>query len=176
MTLFSAVKGWGRLVLPILFFAAKRFPRLTGKLRELSFVHFARWALVTEIPYNGPPQPKQKLRYARLYFDSNFNGGWHEYIDAFAHILTRGMSAFWGSSYGFPKALPVERFKLYIDAHETEASYYYSAYPGATTKMIHSALELGDKLAPLKQNAKGMEPDAFAEAYRKMLTDAQRCL
>jgi hypothetical protein len=111
-----------------------------------------------------------------MYFESNFNGGWEEYIDAFSHILTSGMAAFWGSSYGFPKALPVGPFKEYIQDNETEASHYYSAYPHATITMIKSALELDDKLAPLKRNAKRMDPDAFAAAYETLLTDAQRCL
>ncbi len=176
ITVFSTVKPWGRAFLPILFALTKRVPKLTTTLVELSFIHFARWSLVWKIPYNGPPQTKQKLRYPHMYFESNFNGGWEEYIDAFSHILTGGMAAFWGSSYGFPKALPVGPFKDYIKANEIANSHYYSAYPEATITMIKASLELDDKLAPLKRNAKRMDPDAFAAAYKKMLTDAQRSL
>jgi hypothetical protein len=176
ITVFSTVKWWGRLFLPVLFFVTARVPKLTRTLVQLSFIHFARWSIVKEIPFNGPPQPKQKLNYPHMYFESNFNGGWEEYIDAFSHILTSGMAAFWGSSYGFPKALPVGPFKEYIQDNETAASHYYSAYPHATITMIKSALELDDKLAPLKRNAKRMDPDAFAAAYETLLTDAQRCL
>lgn len=176
ITVFSTLKWWGKFFLPVLFFVTKRRPQLTTTLVQLSFIHFARWSIVRKIPYNGPPQPKQKLRYPHMYFESNFNGGWEEYIDAFSHILTSGMAAFWGSSYGFPKALPVGPFKLYIQANETEACHYYSAYPHATITMIKTALELDEKLAPLKRGAKTMDPDAFAAAYRKLLTDAQHCL
>ncbi len=176
ITVFSTIKLWGRAFLPVLFAVTKRQPKLTKTLVDLSFIHFARWSMVHEIPYNGPPQPKQKLRYTHMYFESNFNGGWEEYIDAFSHILTSGMAAFWGSSYGFPKALPVSPFKDYIKVNETEACHYYSAYPAATSTMIKTALDLDGKLAPLKRNAAKMEPDAFAAAYKKMLTDAQRSL
>ena len=176
ITVFSTIKLWGRAFLPVLFFVTKRRPALTKTLVDLSFIHFARWSLVGEIPYNGAPQPKQKLRYTHMYFESNFNGGWEEYIDAFSHILTSGMAAFWGSSYGFPKALPVSPFKVYIQQNETEACHYYSAYPDATITMIKASLELDDKLAPLKRNAAKMDADAFAAAYKKMLTDAQRSL
>jgi hypothetical protein len=176
ITVFSTIKWWGRAFLPALFTVTKRVPKLTTTLVQLSFIHFARWSLVNQIPYNGPPQPKQRLRYPHMYFESNFNGGWEEYIDAFSHILTSGMAAFWGSSYGFPKALPVGPFKEYIKENETEACHYYSAYPDATITMIKAALELDDKLAPLKRGAKRMDPDAFAAAYTKMLSDAQRCL
>jgi len=176
ITVFSTLKLWGNAFLPALFAISKRRPDLTKTLVELSFIHFARWSLVKEIPYNGAPQPKQKLRYTHMYFESNFNGGWEEYIDAFSHILTAGMAAFWGSSYGFPKALPVGPFKEYIKDNETDSSLYYSAYPEATITMIKRALELDAQLAPFAKRAKGMEPEAFAKAYEKLLTDAQRCL
>jgi hypothetical protein len=176
ITVFSTIKWWGNLFLPVLFFVTKRFPKLTTTLVQLSFIHFARWSLVKKIPYNGEPQPKQKLRYTHMYFESNFNGGWEEYIDAFSHILTAGMAAFWGSSFGFPKALPVGPFKEYITENETAASHYYSAYPEATITMVKAALELDEKLAPLKRGAKGMSPEAFQAAYTKMLTETQQCL
>jgi hypothetical protein len=176
ITVFSTIKWWGRIFLPILFFVTKRLPKLTETLVQLSFIHFARWSLVSKIPYNGAPQPKQKLRYTHMYFESNFNGGWEEYIDAFSHILTNGMAAFWGSSFGFPKALPVDPFKDYIKENEVAASHYYSAYPEATITMIRESLELDEKLAPLTREAAAMSPDAFAAAYTKMLTDAQHCL
>ena len=136
ITVFSTIKLWGRAFLPILFAVTKRKPKLTKTLVDLSFIHFARWTLVHEIPYNGAPQPKQKLKHTHMYFESNFNGGWEEYIDAFSHILTGGMAGFWGSSYGFPKALPVTPFKQYITENETTASHYYSAYPESTITMV----------------------------------------
>jgi hypothetical protein len=176
ITVFSTIKWWGRLFLPVLFFVTRRFPRLTGTLRRLSFIHFARWSVVQRIPYNGPPQRDAGLRYPHMYFESNFNGGWEEYIDAFSHILTRGMTAFWGSSYGFPKPLPTAPFKRYIQSNETEADHFYCAYPEATSTMIQRSLELDGRLAELRRDAARMEPGAFAAAYRAFLTDAQHCL
>ena len=44
-----------------------------------------------------------------LFFESNFNGGWEEYIDAFSYILTRGMRRSWGSSLRLPGAAPDRR-------------------------------------------------------------------
>ena len=66
-----------------------RFPKLTVTLRQLSFIHFARWTVISKLPYNGPPQKKGRFRYQHMYFESNFNGGWEEYIDAFSHILAK---------------------------------------------------------------------------------------
>ncbi len=176
ITVFSTIRWPGRAFLPVLFFVTRTFPKLTVTLRQLSFIHFARWAIIRRLPYNGPPQRKGRLRYPHMYFESNFNGGWEEYIDAFSHILTSGMTAFWGTSYGFPKPLPTAPFKAYIQANETEADHYYSAYPDATSTMIQRALELDAKLTPLQRNAERMDPDAFVTAYRAFLADAQNAL
>ena len=166
----------GRVFLPVLFGLTRRLPDLTKELRQLSFIHFARWTVISRLPYNGPPQKKGRLRYQHMYFESNFNGGWEEYIDAFSHILAQGMTAFWGTSYGFPKPLPTAPFKQYIQSNETEADHYYSAYPDATSTMIQCALELDTRLTKLKQDAKRMDPDAFTVAYRTFLTDSQNAL
>lgn len=176
ITVFSTIRLPGRIFLPILFQVTRRIPRLTVTLRQLSFIHFARWSLIRRLPYNGPPQKNVRFRYPHMYFESNFNGGWEEYIDAFSHILTNGMTAFWGTSYGFPKPLPTAMFKKYIQANETEADHYYCAYPDATNTMIQRALELDAKLAALKRGAEAMSPGEFAAAYRAFLTDVQNAL
>ena len=175
ITVFSTVNRWGRLGLPLLFLYLRFLRGSSSDLSRLSFIHFARWTLVRRLPANGT-RGGSRLRYPHLFFESNFNGGWEEYIDAFSHILTSGMAAFWGSSYGFPKALPVGPFKRYIQDNETEASHYYSAYPEATITMVKGALDVERKVAPLKRNAAKMEPDAFATAYERFLTEAQRSL
>lgn len=176
ITVFSTVKPLGRLWLPLVFWFATTFPKAIGTLARLSFIHFARWTLVRKIPFNGPPQRQEKLSYPHLYFESNFNGGWEEYIDAFSHILTRGMKIFWGTSYGFPQPLPAGPFKDYIRANEIVASHFYGAYPEATTSMVLSALELAPKLDTFKAHAGNMSPEAFAEQWRTFLVDVQDCL
>ncbi len=171
ITVFSTLKWWGRAWLPLVFLYARLRPNSGGTLAKLSFIHFARWTIVRRIPDNG--QPKPDLRYAHLFFESNFNGGWEEYIDAFSYILTRGMTLFWGSSYGFPKPLPTGRFKQYIRRNEYEASHFYSAYPQATATMVNSALRLDPKLAALRRQAATMDDEQFAAAWCTFLTDVQ---
>lgn len=170
ITVFSAVKWWGRVWLRLVFLFARLVPSSGGDLVRLSFIHFARWSFVHRLP---PGSSGQKLRYPHLFFESNFNGGWEEYIDAFSHVLTRGMKFFWGSSYGFPKPLPTAPFKRYIRRNEIEASHFYSAYPRATVTMVLSALDLEGRLEELKQETEGVDPDAFARAWRDFLTKAQ---
>lgn len=176
LTVFSAVRWWGQIELPLFFEYLRRGSGSLGDLKALSFIHAARWSLVDRIPYNGSPQPQRKLNYPHLYFESNFNGGWEEYIDAFAYVLRLGMFGFWGSSYGFPGALPSGPFKLYIRRNAVVASHYYSAYPEATATMVLGALKVEPRVAELKARANTMSPDEFAAEWRKLLIDLQPCL
>lgn len=149
ITTISAVKPWGGLWLPVLFQVVKRVPSSTKRLRDLSFIDFARWCLIKELPYNGPPQRKGKLRYKYLFFESNFNGGWEEYIDAFFNLLNGGMRAFWKSSYGFPKPFRLEPFKQYIKRNEYEVDHYYVAYDASSTAIQRALALAGTPSTPV---------------------------
>ena len=180
LTVFSTMRRWGLVVLPLFFWFVRdlRVPgrESLGTLRALSFIHFARWTIVRRIPYNGPPQRRERLRFPHLYFESNFNGGWEEYIDAFSYTLSLGMQVIWGSSYGFPGPVPAGPFKRYIRDNEIVASHFYSAYPDATATMILAALELEPRVDALAARAQALSPDEFATAWDELLTEAQGCL
>jgi hypothetical protein len=172
ITVFSTVRWPGRIWLPAVFFVGTHIPTpLSRTLSRLSFIHFARWTLVRGLPDNGGP--REELHYPHLYFESNFNGGWEEYIDAFSHILTTGMKIFWGTSYGFPQPLPTGPFKLYIQRNELTASHFYSAYPQATTTMILSGLELEEKLEQFDLETSALGDEEFAARWRDFLADVQ---
>jgi hypothetical protein len=176
LTVFSAVKWWGRIELPVFMRYLRLGRNSLGDLKRLSFIHAARWSLFSEIPYNGPPQPQRRLNSAHLYFESNFNGGWEEYIDAFSYVLKTGMWAFWGSSFGFPQALPSGPFKDYIRDNAIDASHYYAAYPDGTATMVLAALEVEPRLEQLKWQATWMTPTEFAAAWRAFLIETQPAL
>jgi hypothetical protein len=172
LTVFSTVRWWGRIELPLFFLYVRHLGSL-AKLRHLSFIHAARWSIVWRIPYNGPPQPRTRLRYPHMYFESNFNGGWEEYIDAFSYVLRTGMWTFWGSSFGFPGALPAGPFKAYIRRSELTASHFYAAYPEASATTVLGALQLAPRLEHLRSRAGSMSPEEFAIAWREFLTETQ---
>jgi hypothetical protein len=169
------MRWWGLLELPLFMLYIRLRGNSLNTLKQLSFIHAARWSILRRLPGNGD-QPDRKLRFGHLYFESNFNGGWEEYIDAFSYVLTTGMWAFWGSSYGFPKALPPSPFKQYIHRNEYTASHYYSAYPTATATTVLSALELAPKVQALRARAPSMSAEEFSTAWRRLINEEQSCL
>lgn len=177
ITVFSTLKRWGDAKLRLVFLMPKLLPHRSITLVQLSFIHFARWSVVRELADNGQPGGGRKLNHPHLYFESNFNGGWEEYIDAFSHVLTDKMTQLWGTSYGFPGPQPTEPFKNYIKHSERrlEASHFYSAYPDATVTMVKQALTLDDQLDGLKAIAGDLSPEEFAAAFAEAVKKGQRC-
>lgn len=161
ITTLTRLKPGARLQLAAVFWIGRHVTATLRKLEALSFIHYARWAIV-----DGD----------HLLFESNFNGTWDQYIDAFSAVVPLRMKAIWGSSYGFPGPVPVEPFKAYIRRHELRANHYWSAYPEATTTEIVSAANVAAALARFKARAAELEPAAFAAAWADFLTEVQRDL
>jgi hypothetical protein len=173
LTVMSTVKPRSVPLLRALFLVGTHVPLLLATLRRLSFIHFARWTIVRELPAGGEPQ---RLRNVHLFFESNFNGTWSQYIDAFSYVVPKHISAIWRSSHGFPGPLPAGPFKDYIASHEYVAEHYYSAYPDASTTMIVDALHVRQQLDDLRRRAGRMTPEQFDAAWRKFLVTNQRRL
>jgi hypothetical protein len=173
ITVLTPVKPWGRPALAVVFWAGRHLTFTLKKLQQLSFIHYARWAVVPRFPDGGAGE---RLNHTYLLFESNFNGTWDQYIDAFSEVVPARMKAIWGSSYGFPGPIPVEPFKAYIRKNEFVANHYWSAYPSATTTEILSAARVAAALDGLRARSARLDPDAFARAYHAMLTDVQRDL
>src|SRR4051794_25965068 len=136
----------------------------------LSFIHFARWIVISRFPDGARGE---KLHHPYLFFESNFNGTWDQYIDAFSEVVPARMKAIWGSSYGFPGPIPVEPFKAYIRRTEYIANHYWPAYPGASTPEAIAAQRVAAALERFNRRSDGLTPDAFAAAYAQFLTEVQ---
>jgi hypothetical protein len=174
ITVLTPIKPGRTPLERVVFFLGEHVKMLNKALEELSFIHYARWTIITGFPDNGPPQQHESLQYDYLFFETNFNGTWDEYIDAFSEIVPNRMSAIWGSSFGFPGPQPVGPFKAYIHANDLPIAHYYSAYPAATTKMVVSALAVRDAFEAFQTKTAGIhDADAFRLAYDKFVAEIQ---
>ncbi len=170
ITVVTPVKWWGPPFLAIVFWAGRNVQSTLEKLRTLSFIHYARWSIIERFPDGGGGE---RLGHTYLFFESNFNGTWHQYIDAFSEVVAFRMKAIWWSSVGFPGPLPVEPFKEYIRHNEYVANHYWSAYPGHTTTEIVSAGRVEVAFVDFLARTDGLDPDAFKSAYQAFLTRVQ---
>lgn len=173
ITVLTPVWPGASLWLKLLFFAGRHLEFTLKKLETLSFIHYARWTIVSRFPDGGRGE---RLRYTYLFFESNFNGTWEEYIDAFSEVVPWRMRAIWFTSFGFPGPLPVGPFKEYIRKNEYVANHYWSAYPAASTTEVISAGRVAAALDELHGRAAGMEPAQFRAEYDRLLAGLQHDL
>ena len=176
ITLFSTLRWWGPLVMRPLFALTRAIPKTLAQMDSLSFISFASWSLVRDIPYNGTPQRTRRLHYPHLFFEVHFNGSWAQYIDSSVRVLTTGMKSFWGTSETFPGPLPAGPFQRFFKVHEVDTDHYYCAYPEATVTIVRSALALEQRLDMFAHRAALLQPEAFDEAWDAFLEDAQLLL
>ena len=176
ITLFTTQKPWGRFWMPFMFTLTRAAPKSLEAMDKLSFISFASWSLIRELPYNGPPQTVRRLRYPHLFFEVSFNGSWAQYIDSSVRVLTTGMYTFWGSSRRFPGPLPAGPFQAFFKVHEVDASHYHCAYPDATVTIVRSALELEERLEMFAHRVRHLPEEQFDAAWDAFIGDAQRYL
>lgn len=173
ITVLTPVRRGGPLLLWLTFWAGRNIKQTLEKLERLSFIHFARWAVIRRFP---DEDGGERLSHSYLLFESNFNGAWEQYIDAFSEVVRLRMKAIWGTSFGFPGPLPVEPFKAYIRHNEFVANHYYTAYASATTTEIISAARVEEALEELKAGAATLDASSFQAAYNGFLTKVQHDL
>src|ERR1700693_3068332 len=146
MNAITPMKWWKTPLVRTFFFVLGTVKPLQADLKNLSFIHFARWVVVPRegFPRLSEKQPAENLRYDYLLFFSNFNGTWNQYIDAFSAVLSIGLNLIWWWSEKYPGAVPVTPFKQYISRVQFDTDYYYNSYPRAATNDIKAALRVQD--------------------------------
>lgn len=176
LTLFTPIRRQWLPVLAAAMWVAKWVPFAQKHILQFNFIHFVRWTIFRELPYNGPPQERERLNYAYLFFESNFDGPWEHYIDAFAYCIPADIRFVWGRGIAFPGPPPAEPLKKWIAMNSMGGGTYYCAYPDASTRMVMSALATRDALRGLVSDSRGLDADAFKARYEQFLSSIQEHL
>lgn len=150
---------------------------LSGLL-TLSLIHYARWAIVSpkQFPHLDPSQPKETIKYSYMFFFSNFNGSWTQYVDSFHSAIPGGLDLFWTKNVKYPKSVPLRPFHDYITYNQIWTNHYYNAYPIATSNDVKNAQDLSTQLRAFNQAHAGDDAEDFQKAYHKLLLDVQGSL
>ena len=175
MNAITPMKPWKTPILKLLFFLLGVIKPLQKDLKNLSFIHFARWVVVgrNQFPHLSAKQPREELRYDYLLFFSNFNGTWNQYIDAFSAVLFRGLNWIWRWSEKYPGSRPVTEFKRYISLVQFDTDYYYNAYPRAATNDVKAALRVQDAFDQFAHSSQSLAPPEFEAAWLDFLVRVQ---
>src|ERR1051325_3823797 len=166
MNAITPMKPWKTPLLKLFFLILSAVTPLQKDLKNLSFIHFARWVCIRrdQFPHLSDEQPREDLRYDYLVFFSNFNGTWNQYIDAFSAVLYKGLNAIWIWSEKYPGSRPVTAFKRYISLVQFDTDYFYNLYPHAATNDVKAAFRVHDALTRFAQSSQSLSPAEFEKA------------
>ena len=174
----TPMKPWKTPILKLFFLLLGAVKPLQNDLKNLSFIHFARWVVIrrNQFPHLADKQPREELRYDYLVFFSNFNGTWNQYIDAFSAVLSKGLDLIWRWSEKYPGSRPVTAFKRYIALVQFDTDYYYNVYPRASTNDVKAALRVQDELDRFADASQALSPADFEKAWLEFLVRVQNDL
>ena len=173
LTMLTPIRpGWGTFLRTIIW-TSRFHTYFRDHSVQFRFIYFVRWCVFDALPYNGPPQRPENLKYQYLLFESNFDTPWQKYIDAFAYVIPRDIRTIWGKGFNFPGPPPAEPLKRWIADNALPGNHYYHAYPEASVRMVMSGLKVRTRLKDAVRDARRMSPEQFQAAYERFLTDVQ---
>jgi len=173
LTMFTPIRAQWLPVLVGGFWLGKWFKTFHHDVLQFNFIHYVRWAIVRDLPYHGPPQERDRLNYRYLLFESNFDGPWQHYIDAFAYVIPLDIRVTWGRGPGFPAPPPAEPLKAWIAHNSMEGGTYYCAHAEFSTREVNNAIAVSARLRALQRDAGRLDPQSFKAEWERFLTDAQ---
>jgi len=147
-------------------------------LSTLSLIHYARWAIIkpSEFPHLDTSQPKETIKYSYMFFFSNFNGSWDQYVDSFHTAIPTGLNLFWFKNVKYPKSVPLQPFHDYITFNQVWTNHYYNAYPAAASNDVKAAKNIKSNLIQFIDSTKNESPEEFQQRYNKLLLSLQEDL
>src|SRR6201991_245083 len=166
LTLFTPIRPQWVWLLRIGLPVTRYLPFMARHILQFNFIKFVRWTIV-------PGLEGERLNYQYLYFESNFDGPWQHYIDAFAYVIPLDIRVTWGRGPSFPGPPPAEPLKAWIAMNSLNGGHYYCAYPDASTRMVKGALEVRERFEALVEESASLDPDAFAAAWERFLVESQ---
>ena len=166
LTLFTPIRRQWLWLLRIGLPVTRHLPFMRRHILQFNFIKFVRWTVV-------PRLDGETLHYPYLFFESNFDGPWQHYIDAFAYVIPNDIRFVWGRGIHFPHPPPAEPLKAWIARNSMEGGHYYCAYPHASTRMCKAALEVREGFQKLLAGAEGQSPEEFKAAYERFLAEHQ---
>src|SRR3954462_1060477 len=141
LTILRPVPWWGARGVNFRWLAARLTSRVTAPLRALSFIHFARWALIERWP-SDRQTPRDRAAPRSMLFLTSFDGSGIQYIEAFVRVVPGRINALYWGAKGFPGPKRFGPVARYIDDHSHAVDHFWMAYPEASTTMVSQALEL----------------------------------
>ena len=181
MNVVTPIKWYFRWINKLIFWsvtsgALKLLGTSLKGLLTLSIIHYARWTIVkpSEFPRLDESQPEETIKYSYMFFFSNFNGSWAQYVDSFHSAIPTGLDLFWYKNVKYPGSVPLTPFHDYITANQIWTHHYYNAYPMASANDVKAGKAIKEQLTDFMNNTAEESPEAFKKRFDQLLIHTQQ--
>lgn len=136
-------------------------------LANVAGTHFARWAVIGDVVYEGDGQRPDHLKLGRLLFTSNFDGPPAPYLERLRTGLGEVADAIWGHCGGYPGSGDAGAFAAYMRSHQIESSLFFAAYGERSVEDVKRSLATRHTVIDFALEAQGMSAVELQAAFRE---------
>jgi hypothetical protein len=136
-------------------------------LARVHGTHFARWVLLDQVVYQGPPQRRDTWKAPRLLFTSNFDGPLETYLDALRTGLGADGDAIFGHCSGYPGSADAQAWSAWLRARTVPSALFFGAYGEQTVHEVRTNLDLRARLTAFALDAQGLEPAELQARFKE---------
>ena len=108
--------------------------------------HFARWVIMPQPAFEGPPMRPDPWKSQYLIFTSCFDGDLPSYLDDLCRLIGPEVDAVWRHCVAYPGSEDAAAFARYLRHNQIDTEVYFAAYPHATVDQVRASLALKDRL------------------------------
>ena len=134
-------------------------------LARMGSTHFARWLVVHDLVYQGPPQQRDSLKSPYLIFVTSFDGDLDDYLAGMRTLMAKESDAIWSNCVGYPGSIDPHAFSSYLKHNQIESTVFVSAYPNATVADVRASLLLRRQLTEFAIAAQSMDPSVLRREF-----------
>jgi hypothetical protein len=134
-------------------------------LARMGTTHFARWLVIDDLVYQGPPQVRDHLKSSYLIFVTNFDGPLGSYLDAIARLMPVEADAIWGHCVDYPGVADPTAFAGFVHRNQIDTTFFFSAYPDASVAQVRDSLRACKRFTDFAVSAQGMDPAALRREF-----------
>ncbi len=127
--------------------------------------HLARWLIVPQLVYQGPPMKPDALLSSYLVFTAAFDGSKEDYVEALRTRLPIECDEIWGHCVAYPGSADREGFHRYLRHNTLRNRLFISTYPDASVAEIRAGLELKERLVAFAVRAQSMDPEQLQHTF-----------
>ena len=137
-------------------------------LARVEGTHFARWVVMPQLVYAGPPQRRDRWRASRLLFTSNFDGPLDAYLVGLRTGLRADGDTVFGHCVGYPGSADAGAWERWLRTHKVPTALFFAAYGDQTVHEVQANLDLRARLIAFALEAQALAPAQLRARFQEV--------